>query len=128
MYFYSYSDPNAGETTEIMEQAGDYLAEMALTEDDLNGYILNSLASLTYSRGILTQPMLVIENEISGNSPEQAADTINDIKNASLNDQEAAADCISRIIESAGIATVGNETALQEDVSYYDQVISYRSK
>ena len=128
MYFYSYSDPNAGETTEIMEQAGDYLAEMALTEDDLNGYILNSLASLTYSRGILTQPMLIIENEISGNSPEQAADTINDIKNASLNDQEAAADCISRIIESAGIATVGNETALQEDVSYYDQVISYRSK
>ncbi len=128
MYFYSYSDPNAGETTEIMERAGDYLAEMTLTEDDLKGYILNSLASLTFSRGILTQPMEIIESEICGNSLERAAQTINDIKNASLDDQEAAADCIRRIIAAAGIATVGTEAVLQEDASYYDHVISYRSK
>ena len=76
---------------------------------------------------MLAQPLTAVRAAIYGYDAQREAQAINDMKNASLEDQQAAADCLQRIIQSGGFATVGNESALGAESEAFDQVISYRS-
>ena len=127
MVLYSYSDPNVGKTVEIYENLGESLKNIQMSQEDLNGYILNTLGSAGLQSGVLTRPMTAIEYEIVGYSQEEGVQMANEIKNATLEDQEKAADFLGQIIENGGICTVGNEEALQKESQTFDQVISYRS-
>lgn len=127
MLLYSYSDPNVGETLEVFDGLGEALAGLELTQEDLNGYILNSISNTARTKGVLAQPLTAVRAAIYGYNAQREAQAINDMKNASLEDQQAAADCLQRIIRSGGFATVGNEDALRAEAEAFDQVISYRS-
>ena len=127
MLLYSYSDPNVGETLEVFDGLGEALAGLELTQEDLNGYILNSISNAARTKGVLAQPLAAVRAAIYGYDAQREAQAINDMKNASLEDQQAAADCLQRIIQSGGFATVGNEDALRAEAEAFDQVISYRS-
>lgn len=128
LIMYSYSDPNASETLKVFEGTADAITEMELTQKELDGYILTAVSSSIISRGVLAQPLDAMENEIIGWDTKKACQVINDMKNASLQDQKEAAECIRKIIEQSGIATVGNETKLKAAQGTYDQFLSYKSK
>ena len=124
---YSYSDPNAGTTIDVFAGMGDAVREMELTEEDLNGYILNTLSYSGIESGVLSMPMQAVEFEIMGRDTERALDTFHDIKNAALTDQETAADVISDLFTEGNVCAVGNEAKLRADESRFDELISYRS-
>ena len=124
---YSYSDPNAGTTIDVFAGMGDAVREMELTEEDLNGYILNTLSYSGIESGVLSMPMQAVEFEITGRDTERALDTFHDIKNAALTDQETAADVISDLFTEGNVCAVGNEAKLRADESRFDELISYRS-
>ena len=127
MLMYSYSDPNAAETIKVFEGTAYYIADMELTQEDLDGYILIAVATSGMARGVLTKPIVAMENEILGCDTEKACEIVNNMKEATVEDQKAAAECFREIIKESGMATVGNETQLTADQDAYEQLLSYKA-
>lgn len=125
---YSESDPNAEETIEVFEGTPDAIEKMELTQEELDGYILWSVAGSGMARGVLTKPMTAMENEIIGCDSRKACDVVNSMKKATVEDQKAAAQCLREILEQSGTATVGNEARLKAGEAAYDQLLSYKSR
>lgn len=124
---YSYSDPNAAATLEVFDGIEEFIAEMDLTQEDLDSYILTSLSSFGQSVGVLQEPMQAVECEILGYDLQTIADMVNDMKSATLEDQQAAAEAIGALFDGGSTVTCGNETVLAQDQEAYDQFISYKS-
>lgn len=97
-------------------------------EENFDGYILNSIGYVGEVSGVLKKPIDAIDKEITGYDAGKAVELINDIKNADLEDKEAATEWLGRITASAGICTVGNADVPEADASGYDKVISYRAE
>lgn len=127
MILYSVNDPNAAATIDVFEKTTDAIENLELTEEDLDGYILAAVAISHGNRGVLERPISAMENEILGRDNRKICDVINDMKNASLEDQKAAAECFREILKHAGTATLGNETKLKADQDAYDQLLSYKA-
>ncbi len=125
---YSYSDPNAAETVKVLSEMPDALEKMELTEEDLNGYILNSLSSASGAVGVLSIPFTAIECEIMGVDNQAMADVANDMKNTSLEDLTSAVEYFKAAVENASIVTLGNDAVLQRDKEAYDKVISFKDR
>ncbi len=126
MLMYSYSDPNAAETIRVFEGTADAIADMELTQEELNGYILTAVSAANMDRGALTRPIMAMEYAITGRDAQKACDIVNDMKRAVVADQTAAAECIRDILKQSGTATVGNEARLKADQDAYDQLLSYK--
>lgn len=127
MLMYSYSDPNGAETVRVFEGTADAIADMELTRKDLDGYILSAVAASYPDRGVLTRPINAMEDEILGCDTRKICDTINMMKQADIEDQKAAAECVREVTGRSGIATVGNETRLRGDQEAYDQLLDYKT-
>ena len=117
---------NASETLAVFDGLAEAIAGLELTEEELDGYILSALSSYGKVSGVLAEPLAAIENEIMGRDNSRLAETVNDMKHASLSDQQAAAAFFAELLENASIATVGNEAVLKAEAEAYDSVISYK--
>lgn len=124
---YSYSDPNVGVTIDVFDDAAEYMRSMELTEEDLDGYILNAFGTVNLNTGVLKSSMDAVERDIRDYDMERAAEVINDIKNASLSDQDKASEVWAEVLGNANICTVGNEGAIRSDAEYFDEIISYKA-
>ena len=78
------------------------------------------------ARGVLTTPIAYIEDEILGRDTQKACEVVNSMKQASIEDQKAAAEFFRKVINGSGTVTVGNEAKLKADQAAYDQLLSYK--
>ena len=124
---YATGDPNAAATLEVFDGIEEFIANMELTQEDLDGYILTSFSSFGQSVGVLQEPMQAMEREILGYDAQVIEDMINDIKSATLAGQQAAAMAIGALFDHGSTVTLGNEAVLTQDQDAYDQFISFRS-
>lgn len=127
MLMYSYSDPNGKETLEVFEGTADAIADMELTQEDLDGYILTAVSMAGMARGVLTRPLAAMEAEIAGQDTRKACQVVNEMKQAVLEDKPAAAECVREILKQSGTATLGNEARLKADQDAYDSLESYKA-
>ncbi len=128
-YFCAYTsrDPNAAATLEVFDGIEEFIANMELTQEDLDSYILTSYSYFGQAMGVLQEPLQAMENVILGHDMQAIADMANDMKCATLADQQAAAKAIGALFDSGSTVTLGNEATLEAEKDAYDQFISYRS-
>ena len=124
----SFSDPNAAETLEVFDGISSFISGMELTQEELNGYILKAISSSGADKGVFQIPLAAIDREITGVDSQKIADVVNDMKKASVEQQQDAAACFEKIFASGGTATLGNEAVLTRDQTAYDALISYKEK
>lgn len=125
---YTYSDPNVGETVDVMNGTADRIEREELTQEELNGYILSAYGDATAPVGYLTNKTENIQLVILGRDLKKEADLTNDMINASVSDQQKAADSIRRCLSRGMLVTVGTEKAIQADASCFDQVLNLKEK
>lgn len=124
---YTYSDPNGAETLKVFEGTADAIANMELTQEELDGYILTAIATSGMARGVLAKPLRAMDEAIAGRDTRDACHAVNTMKQASTEDQKAAAEYFRQVLSHAGTATVGSETQLKADQNAYDQLLSYKA-
>lgn len=127
MLLYTYSDPNGAETLKVFEGTADAIANMELTQEELDGYILTAIATSGMARGVLAKPLRAMDEAIAGRDTGDACHAVNTMKQASTEDQKAAAEYFRQVLSQAGTATVGSETQLKADQNAYDQLLSYKA-
>lgn len=128
MLMYNYSDPNAAETIKVFEGKVDAIAAMKLTEKELDGYILTAVTSSDMARGVFTEPLMTMENEIVGRDTRKACEVANTMKFAVLEDQKAVSEYFREVLNQSGTVIVGNETQLKADPDAFDQLLSYKER
>ena len=123
---YSYGDPNVKSTLDIFAGTADFLKRMEITKEELDGYILNAYGLVTKPLGILDRRMWDMRLAISGADPAVVNHMIEDIKNASLKDREAAANTIGDALKRGAVVTVGNESNIRAAGNVFDEIINYK--
>lgn len=126
IYTYSYSDPKVTDTVAVIDSEADVLADMELTQEDLDGYILFSYSYVTYPIGNLNKYLHAMNQDLTGFDVENWRRLAAQIKTATPDDQEQAVDTLRGLLENQHLVTVGNAELLQAEADTFDQVYDYR--
>lgn len=126
IFTYSYSDPKVADTVAIIDKEAEVLADMELTREDLDGYILSSYAYVTYPMGNLNKYLYAMNQDLTGFDGENWRRLAAEIKTATLDDKEQAADTLKKLLENQHLFTAGNAELLQEEADIFQQVYDYR--
>ena len=126
IYTYSYSDPKVADTVAIIYGEADALADMELTQEDLDGYILSAYSYVTYPMGNLNKYLNAMNQDLTGFDVENWRRLAAEIKTATPDDKEQAVDTLRRLLENQHLVTAGNAELLQSEADTFDQVYDYR--
>lgn len=124
--FYSVCDPNIEETYRIYHQIPDFLLNSNLSQDELDTCIINIYGSLTRPRGEIYEGKLAYSRKLINMDSKKIEETIQQIKEATLEDQEAAANLLEKALASSKSVTVGNEKVLMENANLFDTVLNFK--
>lgn len=124
---WSTADPMVRTTLEIFSNTGNALMDIPLTQQDLDGYILNAYAQALPPDGTLNSRMRYMRRDMAGIDTAQLNEMISDIKNARLEHRAEAAAVIQALLKDGPVVTVGNERDILKDKDCFDEVVIFRS-
>lgn len=108
MRFYSYRDPHLDETLARYRAAGDWLAAFAPDSDEMDGYVVSTVAGFDAPR----KPREIVRRQdgdfIVGRSPADRARTRREMASATTEDVRALAAAVSRTANDGAICVFGN--------------------
>ena len=123
---YTYSDPNIDSTLSAFEGTWDYLKTVAITQEELDGYILNAYASAYTPAGIFNEPMRAMAYDVAGVDAGLFLRRMNDMKNVTLADQQDCAASLEQAFRAGAMATVGNQRRIEAAKNSYDVILNYK--
>ena len=124
---WSTSDSQIRSTLETFASAGEQLEDLAISKEDLRGYILSAYAQALPPSGMLNGRMRFLRRRLFGISTDHINKMITDIRNSSLKDQKTAARLIHKILQNSPSAVVGNEKMIDENKDLFDEVMKLQS-
>ena len=125
---WSTEDPDIESTLSVFNRTGQALAELKLTPEDLQGYILSAYAQALPPIGILNSRMRAMRRYIMGISTVYINEMIRNIRNSTVNDQKEASDLICRLLKSGPVSVVGNEKIILEYKNRFDEILKIKEK
>lgn len=124
---WSTSDSQIRSTLETFASAGEQLEDLAISKEDLRGYILSAYAQALPPSGMLNGRMRFLRRRLFGISTDHINKMITDIRNSSLKDQKTAARLIHKILQNSPSAVVGNKKMIDENKDLFDEVMKLQS-
>lgn len=122
----SYSDPNVKTSFEILESMGNEIANINISQEELDDYILSAYASVTYPMGLIDKAQVTFLMDMRGINADAVQNVLEEIKNARVEDKENAAEYFKEQMKKAAFVTVGNKNAVEKDKEFFDKVDDYR--
>ena len=121
------SDPNGADVSrEALNTLPDALANLSLTQEELDGYILKAYSDATSPMGVLGEITTHITYDILGMDAERVYAIRSDIRKATVDLLPEAAEHIGAVIRDSALCTAGNEALIRSGEEGFDQVISWR--
>lgn len=111
--FLSYRDPNLTRTLNVYRDAGDYLRQLDLSDDELTKGIIGAIGDMDTYRLPDAQGRIAMEWYLSHITDEQRQRRRDQILNASAADFRAFADVLDYVTENGQIAVLGSAQALE---------------
>ena len=126
VYLYSYSDPNVSKSVEALEDTANQIADLDLSDKELAGYVLHAYGVATKPVGKLAQAQIAMNRLLFNIDTRQVNKTIMDIRNATMEDQDAAAASFAEILKHASSVTAGNEAKINGEKDFYEEIINLK--
>lgn len=125
---FSSSDPAAGQTVSAMRRLPDALRAMRITQEELEGYILETYGMATPPAGPVTRAVTASWRRVTGIDSDKTEQIVRDIRNADISDREAAADCLAKYLSRGVFVIAGNEERLRQEERIFDEILDYRKE
>lgn len=124
---YTGNDPNVEKTIDVFDGLFGFLRKMDLTEEELSGYIVSVYGAATRPKGSLAKAMDSMGMELEGISAAKLREMAADIRQASLQDREDAADALEGIFRRGCLITMGNETNILRCPHCFERILNYKA-
>ena len=124
MYLISYRDPKIRETFDVYEGLPEMIGNAEVTQDVLNGYILNNYSELAKGSGELTGAVAAIGSIIDGQPQDKDLTAMRQLKATTPETVKAAAEYYRLAWENGVHATAGNAAAILENADLYDAILN----
>ena len=120
---YTYRDPNLAGSYDIFAGLPEYLRTAALTQADVDNYIIGSYSSLSKPLGLLSGATRAMTDRLVGCSEEMRLNWMKEAKATEPADIAAAAEVFETLVETGVRSTSGTESALLGAGDLFDVLI-----
>lgn len=121
----SYRDPNIKETFDIYRGIPGFVKNAAITQEELDRYILNAYSTYTATSGELSGAANYISNYLMGMNSEDQLKLLREIKSVTVQDVRDSAAVFESFIKNGSYSTVGSADKVGQNKALYDSVISF---
>ena len=122
---YTYRDPNVSKTLDALNGLSAELSKLELSQDDMDGYIVNTYAQATSPAGSLSKGFSAIQYAIEGRDLEKSYERTADIRNAGLSDLAGAVDCFKEAEQRTPLIMTGNKQLMEKASDSFDLILDY---
>lgn len=126
VFTYSSSDPKVKGTMDIMEGQADYMKDMELTQEELDGYTANVYGIVTMPYGNLEKHLKAMRYRMYHLDTEGLMKQKSQVREARIEDQADAAAAYQKLLQKAAYTVAGNQKQIMKDKNVFDVVMDYR--
>ena len=124
IYLLSYRDPNVSETFDVYAKLGDDLEKLDLSQDDVDGYIMNAFSARAKQPGELKGAVSEIGRIISRIEDGTDVKILSDIKSATPETVKECAEWLRKLWANGVYGTAGGIGAINENAGLYDAILN----
>ncbi len=121
----TYRDPNIKETFDIFNGLPEFIKNAAITQEELDRYILNAYSSYTASSGELNGASKYIGEYLTGRTAEDKLKLLREIKSVTVQDLRDSAAVFEKALENGAYTTVGSPAKISENMDLYESVVPF---
>ncbi len=124
MYLITYRDPKIKETFDVYATVPGYIANLDVTQDVLNGYILNNYSTLAKGEGELAGAVAAAENLVAGKPLDRTLTLMKQLKAVTPETVKAAAAYYQAAWDNGVHSTAGSAAMINENADLYDVILN----
>ena len=122
-YLLSYSDPNISETFAVYNELADYLKNIEVDQDTLDGYIQSSYSYLAGTDGELFGAISAVNRRVCGIPDELRVERMKALKALTPEKVREYAEAYQKLSNGGDIFTIGGSAAIHEHEDLYDLIL-----
>ena len=122
MYLISYRDPNVKATFDLYDSIPEKLAAMELTQEQIDGYIMQQYSNLAKPAGELGGAVTAMTNILHRRPADEKLQQMRAYKSVTPESVKAAAEAYAKLMEKGCRGTVGPIGTLQANSDLYDAI------
>ena len=123
-YFISYRDPNITETFEVYEALPEFLEQLSLDQETLDGYILSSYSSYAMPQGELSGAISEITSVLTKEPENLRLQYMKELKALTPDRVRAFAEPYAAMMQNGYRLTAGGAAAVQATSDLYDMILN----
>ena len=123
-YVISYRDPNVKETFEVYEGIPEFLRNLELDQETLDGYILSSYSSYAMPEGELSGALSALVSRLCGEPENLKIQYMRQLKAVTPDKVRGYADAYERLLSAGQRFTAGSASAAAAYADLYDAVLN----
>ncbi len=121
---YTYRDPNVAETFEVLEGLPEQIANMALDQDTLDGYIMNAYSEYAMPEGALTGAVNAGMDALQGFDPARWLEWMRQLKRVTPETVRADAELYAKLMADGTRVTAGAASTINENAELFDAILN----
>lgn len=126
-YQYAVDDVGLADTVALFEALPENIRGLHLEQAELDGYTQTLYGALTAPLGPLGLAEEAAEMELIGYDEAKLREAIGDVRNASVEAQEEAAQAFERAMADAALTVLGTEKQLTDNAALFEEVVDLRN-
>ena len=124
MFFYSYRDPKLAQTNEVYAKTGDYVRNLALTDEELNRFIIGTFSSVDYPMSPSGKATRSFQAYIGGRTYEDINRERHEALDITVARFHEIANAVDSAMKDGFVCAVGNAKLIEENKDMFDRVIT----
>ena len=125
IYAFTYRDPNIAESYEVMDGLADFVANISIDQETLDGYILSSYSGYAQSAGELTGASNAVLNAVGHEDQNKIFDYMRQLKSIKAETfSETYAPLFQALVDNYNYYTSGSASAIAEVAGAFNAVLN----
>lgn len=121
-FFTSYRDPNLDETYKVYEDAAKFVENFSVDERTMTKYIIGAISSLDTPLTPSAYGVQSMAAYLSGMTTEQKQQERDEVLQTTVETIRALAPIVRSVCDTGARATLGNESKIEENASYFKEI------
>ena len=123
-YILAYRDPNIAQTFDVLAAIPDFISQLEVDQETVDGYILSAYSYYAMPEGELTGALDAITNVLTQTPADLKISHMRELKALTPEKVAAYADSYASLVENGYYFTAGSAAAINENAQLFDTILN----